>query len=585
MCSVDCSETFKSKTDAEAHMRTKHSSAFTELQLPILIDMCERPEKPSQPTDCPLCPKTLPLSTLEAHIASHLEELALFVIPAVTDDSSDAGGSHRAVGSVEELDRSDFDSLSSLDSFSSLGSVSNARHSESSIPGRQDALDFTILLEEEASPPAPHIQDWIEAERNSDSSLLRQDLRNAAAWVQNQKGRKCPGKTPETAPLLDGSEVYQCTIGCYAKFHTLDDWRKHEEATYPQEGWLCVLEPVVPNGMDDNGIVTICAYCGLNRPPPSHIFEKHSDITLCHQKSFGDPGKVHYSKRSFRQHFRDLHPAIPFEDHHGLSRFRIQSRFPRACGFCDHHFHHWGERISHIGAHFEEGKNMSEWRETRNQDRGSQQNLSMYAPEEKSNSIAAEAGSSPIETFSARSLLLEVRSQRIDEGDGSASFEPQRQADILRELDRLGLLSTNDTQPTSLLEENLSMFPCHNIPFSKYSHFIGRQKELGEVRKYLNSADGASEFRSLALCGTGGIGKTLTALYYAHERAENDTAAVLWLNCKTGLSLARSFYEVAVMLKLEGVATDENTDQNKFIVLKWLRNTSKSQFGSQVKRY
>lgn len=585
MCSVDCSETFKTKTDVEAHMRKEHSSTFTELQLPILIDMCERPEKPSQPTDCPLCPKNLPLSTLEAHIASHLEELALFVIPVVTDDSSDAGGSHRAVASVEELDRSDFDSLSSLGSFSSLGSVSNVWHNDPGSPGRQDALDFTTLLKEEAGPPAPHIQDWIEAERGGDSSLLRQDLRNAAAWVQKQKGRICLHASSELAPPRDKSELYQCTLGCGARFCSSDDWRKHEEVTFPQEGWLCALEPSIRNGTDDGGTITTCAYCGLMRPSPSHIFETHSDITLCHQKSFGDPGKIHYTEQGFRQHFQGLHSAIPFEDHRGPSHFRIQSRFPRACGFCDHHFYDWEERISHIGAHFEEGKELSEWHEIGIQDPGSQQDLSMYAPEQKSNAIADEVGSSPIEAFSARSLLLEVRSQRIDEGDGAASFEPQRQADILRELDRLGLLSTSDAQSASLLEENLSIFPCHNIPFSKYSHFIGRQKELGEVRKYLNSADGASEFRSLALCGTGGIGKTLTALYYAHERAENDTAAVLWLNCKTGLSLARSFYEVAVMLKLEGVATDENTDQNKFIVLKWMRNTSKSQFNNQVKRY
>ena len=84
-----------------------------------------------------------------------------------------------------------------------------------------------------------------------------------------------------------------------------------------------------------------------------------------------------------------------------------------------------------------------------------------------------------------------------------------------------------------------------------------------------------SGFKSHALFGTGGIGKTQTALSYAHERADEWIDAVLWLNCETGLAVARSFNKVAVMLQLEGLAEDESSDQNKFLMLNWLRKTGK----------
>ena len=98
---------------------------------------------------------------------------------------------------------------------------------------------------------------------------------------------------------------------------------------------------------------------------------------------------------------------------------------------------------------------------------------------------------------------------------------------------------------------------------------------MQSIREHLD--DGlVSSFRSFALFGTGGIGKTQTALSYAHEKSESGVDAVLWLNCETGLAISRSFFEIASLLQLDGVSEDESSDQNKFLVLKWLRKTGKS---------
>jgi hypothetical protein len=47
-----------------------------------MIDICERPVDDDGDADCPLCLATLALSDLiRVHLVTHLEELALFVLP------------------------------------------------------------------------------------------------------------------------------------------------------------------------------------------------------------------------------------------------------------------------------------------------------------------------------------------------------------------------------------------------------------------------------------------------------------------------------------------------------------------------
>jgi hypothetical protein len=70
----------------EQHMREEHDGKFAELQLPILLDICERPVELEEVTDCPLCPGAFRLSHLQNHLATHLEELALFVLSTDADN-------------------------------------------------------------------------------------------------------------------------------------------------------------------------------------------------------------------------------------------------------------------------------------------------------------------------------------------------------------------------------------------------------------------------------------------------------------------------------------------------------------------
>lgn len=121
----------------------------------------------------------------------------------------------------------------------------------------------------------------------------------------------------------------------------------------------------------------------------------------------------------------------------------------------------------------------------------------------------------------------------------------------------------------------ITTFPCHNIPYPRNSKFSSRDQELARIKQHLDGAKNSGSFRSFALFGTGGIGKTQTALAYAYEQTDAGTAAVLWVDCETGLSLNSSFCDIAAILKLEGRSEDRQAEINRILVLSWLSKTGK----------
>ena len=137
-----------------------------------------------------------------------------------------------------------------------------------------------------------------------------------------------------------------------------------------------------------------------------------------------------------------------------------------------------------------------------------------------------------------------------------------REAEFLREL----VLQNTTTTMEAIL-------PCNNIPFSPNPHFSGRRRELEAIEEELGLLKAKEEFRGFALYGTGGMGKTQTALAYAYKQVADGVSVVLWLNCETRLSMARSFHEIAKMLKFPGLSQNEHSDQNQYLVLDWIRRT------------
>ncbi|CAD0113469.1 unnamed protein product [Aureobasidium uvarum] len=71
------------------HLLVEHPSHMNERQLSTYADMCERDMDDKQSDACLICSEKMPLSRLYEHLATHMEEIALFVLPMDPDDHED----------------------------------------------------------------------------------------------------------------------------------------------------------------------------------------------------------------------------------------------------------------------------------------------------------------------------------------------------------------------------------------------------------------------------------------------------------------------------------------------------------------
>jgi hypothetical protein len=154
LCPWRCNKKFATKDLLESHLRTNHSTIFTEAQLAHLIDICHRPLEMEEDGDCPLCPVTFPLSTLQPHLAAHLEELALFILPVNTEDRSHDAGSEdmeQISGHAARLDHANSD-----DELSEL----EFEDTSSEIVSSQDPEAFKRLVGI-VEKPVIQLKDWL----------------------------------------------------------------------------------------------------------------------------------------------------------------------------------------------------------------------------------------------------------------------------------------------------------------------------------------------------------------------------------------------------------------------------------------
>ncbi|KAI1196735.1 hypothetical protein F5X97DRAFT_202072 [Nemania serpens] len=76
-----CDCKFEEKDVLVQHLRDNHSGNWTDRQLSIILEMSERPMDESVILPCPLCKSQLSLAKLFDHLAAHMEEISLFVLP------------------------------------------------------------------------------------------------------------------------------------------------------------------------------------------------------------------------------------------------------------------------------------------------------------------------------------------------------------------------------------------------------------------------------------------------------------------------------------------------------------------------
>jgi hypothetical protein len=189
ICTGSCDESFKSKNLMEQHMREKHPETFTETKLPVLLDICERAEHPNEPTECPLCPDILPLSRLQSHLALHLEELALFVLPVDVDDAEREDQVGRKESHDDGSNKAVYNRAVDLDDLPSLSNVSAASLKSVNQPdvSNQASDIFSQLLKGGGDPTEEQVQGQVESWREGTGHNLTSTDR--LAQVLNSQGR------------------------------------------------------------------------------------------------------------------------------------------------------------------------------------------------------------------------------------------------------------------------------------------------------------------------------------------------------------------------------------------------------------
>ncbi|KFY93609.1 hypothetical protein V498_04334 [Pseudogymnoascus sp. VKM F-4517 (FW-2822)] len=149
-----------------------------------MVDICERPMDDDGDADCPICLATLSFSALRIHLATHLEELALFVLPCHMENWSQDVGSDKVEGATGQCVASNAsgseDGLPPLDFEKSLSS--------------QDPGIFSTHLQSTAEFEHKGIEDWIptddqpEQRDNKDSILaIAKGYRDQGRWGEAEE--------------------------------------------------------------------------------------------------------------------------------------------------------------------------------------------------------------------------------------------------------------------------------------------------------------------------------------------------------------------------------------------------------------
>lgn len=124
--------------------------------------------------------------------------------------------------------------------------------------------------------------------------------------------------------------------------------------------------------------------------------------------------------------------------------------------------------------------------------------------------------------------------------------------------------------PPNLSQKMPLQHSWDNVPFQSGDSFVARSHELEFIQRALRPPSSTGSTRIVVLYGLSGMGKSQTALRYAHIH-KADFATRFWIPCDTLLSRSQGFQKIAELLGLDA----SNASQSQVLVKDWLNNTGK----------
>lgn len=130
--------------------------------------------------------------------------------------------------------------------------------------------------------------------------------------------------------------------------------------------------------------------------------------------------------------------------------------------------------------------------------------------------------------------------------------------------------------PAPEIDTLTQKFSCLMMPETKTTRFFDRVDVFARIDALFESKTEKFSFRSVALHGLGGVGKSSIASSYIERKYDEGVySVVLWARSETLASLKSSFTEIALKLKLPG-AQPRGHDENLVLVQEWFQSTGSS---------
>ncbi|OBT61237.1 hypothetical protein VE03_09669 [Pseudogymnoascus sp. 23342-1-I1] len=148
--------------------------------------------------------------------------------------------------------------------------------------------------------------------------------------------------------------------------------------------------------------------------------------------------------------------------------------------------------------------------------------------------------------------------------------------ETLARVEKLALINSSVKaydQSISEVNELGQKLRCIMLPPTKSSRFFNRADIFEKIDQAFDLATTCTSFRSIALWGLGGIGKSAIAAKYVERKVEeNEYDAVFWVYGEKTASLRQSFTDIAMRLKLPG-AQLQNHAENLILVQDWFQSS------------